>query len=142
LEARLARVGDRYEAGEIVQSEYRRKVADLNAQIAKFDRQERTLTEFKFERSPSWDDPAAMSAHLRRMWACVQLGPDLLPMPDGIEWIVPAWTYDAAALEAREAEFAAAVQRGEIPSSPAEAEAIELGMSRGEYLAQKRATRT
>ncbi len=108
LERRMANLDVKLDAGRLTGEQYKRQMAELQAEVAKLAHQARVVDKLSIEPVPSWDDVPGMNRHLRRLWTSVRLDRDMRPL---IEWAIPAWQYDEAAIEAREAEIASA-ERG------------------------------
>ena len=87
IEARIRRVGDRYELGELPEVEYRAKVAELRAEAARIERRQAAPI---IPPAIRWDwPPRQLNAVLRALWDHVELGADLRPVR--AEWRVPEW---------------------------------------------------
>ena len=108
IERRKARLDVRLDVGRIAPDAYRRAIAELDAEAAKLDRQERTVMILGTEPVPDLQagDPGEVNKHLRRLWSAVQIGPDMTVAD--VEWIVPDWMHDEAAF----AEWEASADKG------------------------------
>jgi DNA invertase Pin-like site-specific DNA recombinase len=137
LEQRRLRVLEMFEDDDITRDEKKSRLAAIEAERPAFESGRRAIKSFRLRDVIEWDaDPGEINARLRELWQRIELGPDMLPVR--AVWTVgqsPDEVFEAQA--AAEAELEAAVRRGDIPSSDAEAEAQKLGMTRREYYAHK-----
>jgi DNA invertase Pin-like site-specific DNA recombinase/uncharacterized coiled-coil protein SlyX len=101
IERRMANLDVRLDAGRITGIDYKNRMTELQAEVAKLAQQERTMDKLSMEPVPDWSDVEAMNRHLRRLWTYVQLDADGKATP---VWAIPAWQYTgadvAAAMEA------------------------------------------
>lgn len=108
LEKRMAALDIKLDAGRINGIEYKRQMAELQAEAAKLAAQDRTVDKLMLEPVPSWNDIAqpegcaAINKHLRRIWTSVRLDTDMRPT---VEWAIPAYQYDEEAAAAFEREL-------------------------------------
>lgn len=101
LERRKERVLNAYLDGKLPEARWKSETATLDAKLATMTRQDRTIAAIGLETIPAWSDVAGTNAHLRRIWTRVTLDAAMRPT---VEWGVPKWAYDEAAMEAYAAE--------------------------------------
>ena len=88
LDARRARIIDALEAGTITRPEAEPRLARITAEGDAIEAESEVLDVPEIEWT--WP-PERLNPVLRALWERIDLGPDMLPKPDGFAWRVPEW---------------------------------------------------
>jgi hypothetical protein len=89
LDAKRERWIEQYGEGLIERDERDRRLAAIDADLVALDAAQIIVD---IPQAVDWTQPPAIvNGILRAMWETVELGPDLLPLPDGFGWRRPEW---------------------------------------------------